>query len=300
MAGRAGLKSKPCSLRDDPVAMDGVAVTTERFGLSALRSGAGRLATAMLAAVLILAAVGTPACLAQAQSNTAAPAAALAPSGDATWAPSAQRPASAALPPAPNAPSIVPLPPQPPPPQLGGLPGQTPNQAQSQTPDQAQGPIQGQPPAQAPNPAADQAASLPAAPEGKRGFLNGLGQWWNDSIANFNAKMKEQQAKLEEFNKQQTAAAKDATQAMKNAADAMFTPAKVIEVQQPCPVAGNGAPDCASAATNVCKAKGFSDGHPMDIRTAERCKASLWVSGQAPTAADCPIETVLLRVACQP
>jgi hypothetical protein len=144
--------------------------------------------------------------------------------------------------------------------------------------------------------ASPQPASLPAAPEEKRGFLNDLGKWWDDSVANFNAKMKEQSAKLDEFNRQQSEAAKDATKAMKDA----FTPSKVIELQERCPVAGNGAPDCATAATNVCKAKGFSDGRPVDTRIAERCKASLWVSGQAPTAADCATETVLLRVSCQP
>jgi hypothetical protein len=144
--------------------------------------------------------------------------------------------------------------------------------------------------------ASPQPASLPTAPEEKRGFLNDLGKWWDDSIANFNAKMKEQQAKLDEFNRQQTEAAKDATKAMKDA----FTPSKVIEIQERCPVAGNGAPDCATAATNFCKAKGFSDGRPVDTRIAERCKASLWVSGQAPNPADCPVETTLLRVACQP
>ena len=144
--------------------------------------------------------------------------------------------------------------------------------------------------------ASPQSASLPTAPEEKRGFLNDLGKWWDNSIADFNAKMKEQQAKLDEFNRQQSEAAKDATKAMKDA----FTPSKVIEIQERCPVAGNGAPDCATAATNVCKAKGFSDGRPVDTRIAERCKASLWVSGQAPTAADCATETVLLRVSCQP
>lgn len=144
--------------------------------------------------------------------------------------------------------------------------------------------------------AAASPASLPAAPEEKRGFLNDLGKWWDNSITNFNAKMKEQQAKLDEFNRKQTEAAKDATKAMKDA----FTPSKVIELQERCPVAGNGAPDCATAATNICKAKGFSDGRPVDTRIAERCKASLWVSGQAPTAADCATETVLLRVSCQP
>ena len=143
------------------------------------------------------------------------------------------------------------------------------------------------------SPPPSQSASLPAE---KRGFLNDLGKWWDDSVANFNAKIKEQQVKLDEFNRQQTEAAKDATKAMKDA----FTPSKVIEIQERCPVAGNGAPDCATAATNVCKAKGFSDGRPVDTRIAERCKASLWVSGQAPTAADCAVETTLLRVSCQP
>jgi len=232
------------------------------------RSAAGWLA----AAVVLIAAAG----MARAQNN--APAAAglapgSAPSSNAGPAPQAAQPAGAP-------PSAT----QPPPPQAT---------------NQGQGRAQGQAPNQAGAPAANQASALPASPDEKRGFLNGLGQWWDDSIANFNAKMKEQQVKLEEFNKQQSEAAKDATLAMKNAAGAMFTPAKVIEIQQLCPVAGNGAPDCATAATNVCKDKGFSDGRPIDIRTAERCKASLWVSGQNPTIADCPVETVLLRVACQ-
>ena len=45
--------------------------------------------------------------------------------------------------------------------------------------------------------------------------------------------------------------------------------------------------------------EGFTSGQPMDIRTAEKCTASLWLSGQSPENASCPIETVLLRAACQ-
>ena len=134
-----------------------------------------------------------------------------------------------------------------------------------------------------------------------------LGQWWSDSVANFKAKMEEQQSKLDDFNKQSAAAAKDAAtatgDAMKNAADAMVhfsTPSKVIEVQETCPLAGNGAADCETAATNACKGKGFKSGQPLDVRTAEKCNASLWMSGQPqPTTANCPEETVVLRVACQ-
>jgi len=144
----------------------------------------------------------------------------------------------------------------------------------------------------------------PAAPPPteQRGFLNGFGQWWNQSVADWKAKMKEQQTKLDAFNKQSADAAKGAAaatqQAMKNAADAL-RPSHVIEIQQTCPVAGNGAADCATAATDVCKTKGFSTGQPLDVRTAEKCADSLWVSGQTPRPADCPVETVLLRAACQ-
>jgi hypothetical protein len=144
--------------------------------------------------------------------------------------------------------------------------------------------------------------ALGAPPTEQRGFLNGFGKWWNQSIADWKAKMKEQQTKVDEFNKQSADAAKDAAtatqQAMKNAANVMRL-SHVIEIQQACPVAGNGAADCATAATNACKTKGYSSGQPLDVRTAEKCADSLWVSGQNPTAADCPEQTVLLRAACQ-
>jgi len=145
-------------------------------------------------------------------------------------------------------------------------------------------------------------STLPGPPTEQRGFLNGFGKWWEQSVADWKTKMKEQQTKIDAFNKQSADAAKDAAtatqQAMKNAADAL-RPSHVIEIQQTCPLAGNGAADCATAATNACKTKGFNSGQPLDVRTAEKCADSLWVSGQAPTAADCPVETVLLRAACQ-
>jgi hypothetical protein len=142
-------------------------------------------------------------------------------------------------------------------------------------------------------------------PVEKRGFLNDFGHWWNDSIADFNAKMKDQESKADEFNKKSADAAKDAAtatqQAMKNAADALvhLPTSRLIEIHELCAIAGNGAADCATAATNACKSKGFNSGQPVDVRTAEKCTASLWVSGQNPVNGDCPVETVVLRAACQ-
>jgi hypothetical protein len=154
-------------------------------------------------------------------------------------------------------------------------------------------------PPQSPSPDAAQ----PSAPaEQKHGFFDDLGRWWRDSVADFNTKLKEQQSKLDDFNKKSAAAAKDAAaatqEAMTNAANAMVK-SKVIEIHEICAIAGNGAADCATAATNACKGKGFKDGQPLDVRTAEKCNASLWVSGQPSAPADCPIETVVLRAACQ-
>ena len=151
------------------------------------------------------------------------------------------------------------------------------------------------------------AAAAPQTPPEKRGFFDDLSRWWQDSVADFNAKVKEQQSKIDDFNKKSADAAKDAAaatgQAMKSAADAMMKSAtsKVIEVHEPCAIAGNGAADCASAAVNACKGKGFSDGQPLDVRTAEKCNASLWLQGQnqRSASAECPVETVVLRAACQ-
>jgi hypothetical protein len=154
-------------------------------------------------------------------------------------------------------------------------------------------------------PAPPASAALPAPADQQHGFFDDLGRWWHDSVADFNAKLKEQQSKLDDFNKKSAAAAKEAAaatqEAMTNAANAMvkLPTAKVIEIHEPCAIAGNGAADCATAASNACKGKGFTDGQPLDVRTAEKCTASLWVSGQSSAAADCPIETVVLRAACQ-
>jgi hypothetical protein len=177
----------------------------------------------------------------------------------------------------------------------------------SQTPP-AGAPTAQQPPAQSPaQPPGLVLPPQPPPPE-KRGFLNNFGQWWDQSAADFKAKWQEQQTKLDTMNKQSSDAAKDVAknaatatqQAMKNAAAAIGLPiSHVIEIQETCPVAGNGAADCAIAATSACKGKGFNAGQPLDVRTAEKCSASLWVSGQNPATAECPVETVVLRAACQ-
>ena len=189
--------------------------------------------------------------------------------------------------------------------------GAPPSSATAAAPAAPAGPQQTTPqsvPPLAPPPASADAPQAPPAPAEKYGFFDDLSRWWGDSIADFNAKLKEQQSKIDDFNKKSAEAAKDAAaatqQTMKNAADAIVKSAttKVIEIHEPCAIAGNGAADCASAAVNACKGKGFSDGQPLDVRTAEKCNASLWLQGQGQqrsATAECPVETVVLRAACR-
>jgi hypothetical protein len=189
--------------------------------------------------------------------------------------------------------------------------GAPPSSATAAAPAAPAGPQQTTPqsvPPLAPPPASADAPQAPPAPAEKHGFFDDLSRWWDDSVADFNAKLKEQQSKIDDFNKKSAEAAKDAAaatqQTMKNAADAIVKSAttKVIEIHEPCAIAGNGAADCASAAVNACKGKGFSDGQPLDVRTAEKCNASLWLQGQGQqrsATAECPVETVVLRAACR-
>jgi hypothetical protein len=150
-------------------------------------------------------------------------------------------------------------------------------------------------------------ASLPPQPPPveKRGFMTDFGHWWDKSVADFNAKMKDARQKFDDLNKKQNAATEEA---MRNAAEATKKAAtavvrlpntRVIEIREMCNAAANGAPDCEAAATKACRGKGFETGQPLDVRTADKCPASLWISGQTPSAGQCPVETVVLRAVCQ-
>ena len=157
--------------------------------------------------------------------------------------------------------------------------------------------------------------NLPAQtppPANRPGFLNQLGVWWNDSFADFNAKMKAAKDRLDDYNKKQSEAAKEAStateQALKDAAQATKDAAtavvklpvtRVIEMHERCQKAGNGAPDCETTANNVCRAKGFGTGKPLDVSTAQECPARVMLSGRQPVEGECPDVTTLLRAICQ-
>jgi hypothetical protein len=156
--------------------------------------------------------------------------------------------------------------------------------------------------------------SFPAQPPPveKRGLLNNFGRWWDQSFADFNAKLKAAREKIEDINTKQNESSKDAAtaakEAVKKAADAAKDAAtavvrlpntRVLELGDRCEVAANGAPDCRAAATNACRKKGFDSGQPIDIRTSQECPPAVLFSGRPPAEGECPEETVILRAICQ-
>ena len=97
-----------------------------------------------------------------------------------------------------------------------------------------------------------------------------------------------------------TDAMKNAMEATKNAAAAIarLPNTRIVEVHEACARAPNGAPDCAAAAATGCRGKGFADGKPLDVRTAERCDPKPLQPGQMP-GVHCAREAVVTRAVCQ-
>ena len=154
--------------------------------------------------------------------------------------------------------------------------------AQTAQPPTAAAPVAPRKPQSARAPAAPPAAPPPSRSRRNRrrhsrprnvAFSTILARWWDKSIADFDAKMKDQQSKLDDFNKDSATATQDA---MKSAFDAVH-PSRLVEMHEVCATAGNGAPIARPAVTNACRAKGFKCG---DRRHPHRGKmhASLWVS----------------------
>jgi hypothetical protein len=132
-----------------------------------------------------------------------------------------------------------------------------------------------------------------------------LGVWWNDGFGNFDGKMKDAKAKIDDLNKQQSQstqeALKGAAQATKDAATAVvkLPGTRMFELHDRCQTAANGAPDCQAAAANACHGKGFEGGKPMGVSTSQVCPPAVLLSGRRPSEGECRDETYILGVVCQ-
>ena len=156
-------------------------------------------------------------------------------------------------------------------------------------------------PAGAPPPAATSPFPPQPPPADKPGFLHELKGWWDNSLGFFGKGME----KSGDVTKGAAGAAGDAmkgaVEATKNAATTIvkLPGTRMIDMYVHCEKAPNGAPDCETAAANACRAKGFGGGHPLDVRTEQKCDAATLASGQPPELRNCPVETTVTRAICQ-
>ena len=137
------------------------------------------------------------------------------------------------------------------------------------------------------------AAQDGASPREEPGLFEGIARWFDETFSGAGRQ-------VENFGNEAGIAAKTTVNNAKDAAGAVarIPTARVMSGHAKCRNAPNGAPDCLSAAIEVCKAKGFEGGKSLDMTTAEVCPAKVLMSGRSAPGA-CKDETFVSRAFCQ-
>jgi hypothetical protein len=153
--------------------------------------------------------------------------------------------------------------------------------------------VSAQEPQQQPNEVAPAAATTQVP-----GVLDALGRLVDQSLATIGLK---DTGPVKDLGERAGEAAKDAATTAKDAAETVVRlPAtRIVSGRQRCEPAANGAPDCQTAANAVCRSKGFGSGRSVDIESAHKCPAHVWLSRRSPTEGECSLETFVTRVMCQ-
>jgi hypothetical protein len=160
-------------------------------------------------------------------------------------------------------------------------------------------PSQGNPPAasqQQPAPSSNQPASnQPASPETSKpppsdpGLVEEVGKLLKESADGLSATFSNSKKVIEDLNMR----AKDATSNLPRLGQASIVSGRVV-----CPVAVNGAPDCKLASNQLCVAKGYKEGNSLDIESAEKCPAKVYLSGRQGVPGECRTENFVTRAVC--
>ena len=148
-----------------------------------------------------------------------------------------------------------------------------------------------QPPAQAAPPTVQPALPTPAE------TIGAIGRFINQSISNVGAGVKGAGDAV-------GGASGAATDLAKGVGDAAGTVARLplsstVSGWELCPVAGNGAPDCEAASAALCRTKGFAAGKSIDITSAQKCAAAVWLEKRQPNDAECRNESFVSKALCQ-
>jgi hypothetical protein len=148
-----------------------------------------------------------------------------------------------------------------------------------------------------PAPPGPPAAASPRVLPTPQEVFSGIGRLIDQSIANVNAGVKGAGDTL-------GGVPNAAGDLAKGAADAAGTIARlpgtdVVKGWERCAEAPNGAPDCEVASVALCKTKGYERGKSLDITSAHKCPAQVWLEGRQPAVGECKQESFVSRAICQ-
>ncbi|MFC0239071.1 hypothetical protein [Rhodopseudomonas telluris] len=73
----------------------------------------------------------------------------------------------------------------------------------------------------------------------------------------------------------------------------------MIDGRQVCPSTASGGADCATAATILCRSKGYQQGRSLGVDATEKCSAKVLIPGRAREPGDCRTENFVTRAWCQ-
>jgi hypothetical protein len=149
---------------------------------------------------------------------------------------------------------------------------------------------------QAPSPSAPSQQAAPAAaepaPDTTRrnpGLVEEIGKLLKDSASGLTSKLPTPGQALDGLN----SGTKDATDGLKRIAP--LSGQSMVNGRTICPAAANGAPDCKTAADQLCKEKGYGEGRGVDIESTQKCSAKSYFTGQGA----CRTENFVTRAVCQ-
>jgi len=134
----------------------------------------------------------------------------------------------------------------------------------------------------------EQAAPSETAPQAPRqdGLLGTIGRWIDGSVARVGTVWR---GKLEALQDERH----------KNIVIELLPKTKIVSGRERCETAANGAPDCRGAVEALCRSKGLAGGNSLDVQSAEKCPARVWISGAQPATGECRMESYVQRAFCR-
>jgi hypothetical protein len=141
----------------------------------------------------------------------------------------------------------------------------------------------------------DPPAAAPAPQQGPAGPFGTIGRFMDESLRGLGQGLKGAREQMDDLTGRAGGAAKDA------AGSVNLRRPGVVAGRERCLPAPNGAPDCVTATTVMCRANGFESGSSIDMQTEQKCPAATPAGPASPPAdeSQCWLESYVVRALCR-